>query len=137
MGGGLRVQITEEGADAEQVTVLARYLRAELLRLDVEEVTAVEAGGPPPGTRGSEVSVAGGLIVAIGQAADSLRSVILTIRDWLRRGEGAGRVVRLEMDGDKLELSQASAADQERLLELFISRHSAGDKAQWPASGKR
>jgi hypothetical protein len=29
----------------------------------------------------------------------------------------------LELDGDALELSQASAADQERLIELFVSRH--------------
>lgn len=137
MVGGLRIQIAEEGADAERVAVLARYLRAELLQLDVDDVTAADAGEPPHGSRGSEVAVAGGLIVAIGQAADSLRSVILTIRDWLRRGERAGRVVRLEMDGDKLELSQASATDQERLLELFILRHSAEDKGQWPASGKR
>jgi hypothetical protein len=45
------------------------------------------------------------------------------IRDWLRRGQGTGRAVRLELGGDALELSQASAADQERLIEVFIRRH--------------
>jgi hypothetical protein len=49
--------------------------------------------------------------------------------DWLRRSEGSGRRVRLELDGDALELSQASAADQERLIKLFISQHSATEGA--------
>lgn len=127
MTGDLRVQVSEEGADTERVTVLARYLRAELLQLDIADVTQARAGAPPLGARGSEVTVAGGLLVAVGQAADSLRSVVLAIRDWLRRGEPVGRVVRLELDGDRLELSQATAAEQERLIELFILRHSEKD----------
>jgi hypothetical protein len=128
--GELGLQLSEDGADPERVAVLAGYLRAELLQLDIGDVTAIRAGEPPPGARGSEVSVAGGLLVAIGQAADSLRSVVLAVRDWLSRGERSGRVVRLELDGDVLELSQASAADQDRLIELFIGRHSAAENGQ-------
>jgi hypothetical protein len=45
------------------------------------------------------------------------------IRDRLRPGEGTGRAVRPELGSDALELSQASAAEQERLIELFIRRH--------------
>jgi len=44
--------------------------------------------------------------------------------------------LRLELDGDALEPSQASAADQERLIELFVSRHATGEVGPWPASGK-
>jgi hypothetical protein len=44
--------------------------------------------------------------------------------------------VRLELDGDALELSQASAADQERLIELFVARHATREGEPWPASGK-
>jgi hypothetical protein len=40
---------------------------------------------------------------------------------------GTRRTVRLELDGDALELSQASAADQQRLIELFVSRHTTGE----------
>jgi hypothetical protein len=36
-------------------------------------------------------------------------------------------MVRLELDGDALELSQASADDQERLIELFVSRHTTAE----------
>ena len=69
------------------------------------------------------VATVGALLIALGQSADGLRSVVSVIRDWLRRGQGTGRAVRLELGGDALELSQASAADQERLIELFIRRH--------------
>jgi hypothetical protein len=67
MGGEMRVLILEEGTDAEQVSVLAGYLRMELLQLDIENVAAIEAGAPPPGTRsGNGIPVAAGLLVAFG-----------------------------------------------------------------------
>jgi hypothetical protein len=34
-----------------------------------------------------------------------------------------GRTVRFELDGDSLELSRESTADQERLVELWLDRH--------------
>jgi hypothetical protein len=71
----------------------------------------------------------GALLIALGQSAEGLRSVVSAIRDWLRRGDGTQRTVRLELGGDALELSQASAADQERLIELFVRRHATGEAA--------
>ena len=129
MGGGLRLQLSEEGADAERLAALTGYLRAELLQLDIEDVTALHAGEAPPGARAFGVATVGALLIALGQSAEGLRSVVSVIRDWLRRGEGKGRTVRLELDGDALELSQASAADQERLIELFIRKHATEETA--------
>lgn len=121
----LRLQVSEEGADAERLATLTGYLRAELLRLDVENVTAPHAGEAPPGARVVDPATAGALLVALGRSIEGLRSVVSAIRDWLRRGGGTGRKVCVCLDGDFLELSQASAADQERLIELFLSRHAA------------
>jgi hypothetical protein len=126
----LRLQISEEGADAERLAALAGYLRAELLQLDVENVTAPHVGDAPPGARGVGVDAVGALLVALGQSAEGLRAVVSVVGDWLRRGGGARRTVRLELDGDALELSQASAADQARLIDLFVSRHAAGEGGQ-------
>src|SRR5215471_18597534 len=123
----LRLQLSEEGADAERLALLTGYSRAELLRLDVDDVSALPAGEPPPGARVFGAAAVGALLVALGQSAEGLRSVVSVIMDWLRRGEGTGRAVRLELGGDALELSQASAADQERLIELFIRRHATGE----------
>jgi hypothetical protein len=126
----LRLHLSEEDADAERLAVLTGYLRAELLRLDVvEEVSALPAGEPPPGARVFGVETVGALLIAAGQSFEGLRSVVSVIRDWLSRGEGTGRAVRLELGGDTLELSQASAADQERLIELFIRKHATGETA--------
>jgi hypothetical protein len=129
MAGELRLQLSEEGAEAERLAMLTGYLRAELLQLDVEDVTALPAGEPPPGTRVFGVAAVGGLLVALGQSAEGLRSVVSVIRDWLRRGEGTGRAVRLELGGDVLELSQASGADQERLIDLFVRKHAIEEAA--------
>ena len=129
MDGVLRLQLSEEGADVERVAMLTGYLRSELLQLDVEDVRALPAGESPPGARGFDAAAVGALLIALGQSAEGLQSVVSVIRGWLRRGEGEGRAVRLELGGDALELSQASTADQERLIELFVSRHTTGEAA--------
>ena len=129
MDKDLRLQLSEEGADAERLATLTGYLRAELLQLDVEDVKALPAGQPPPGSRTVDAASVGGLLIALGQSAEGLRLVVSAIRGWLRRGEGKGRTVRLELGGDALELSQASTADQERLIELFVGRHTTRQSA--------
>ena len=127
MGTELRLQLSEEGADAERLAVLTGYLRGDLLQLDVEDVTSLRAEEPPPGSRAFEVAAVGALLIALGQSADGLQSVVSAVSDWLRRGEGTRRTVRLELAGDALELSQASAADQAQLIELFVTRHAKGE----------
>ncbi len=124
MESGLRIQVSEEGADAERLDAVTTYLRRDLVQLDVEGVTALPSGQPPAGARAIDAVAIGGLLVALGNSADGLRSVVDAVRDWLRRGDGVRRTVRLELGGDALELSEASAAEQERLIGLFISRHS-------------
>jgi hypothetical protein len=123
MDGDLLLQVSEEGADAERLATLASYLRTELLQLDVDDVVALRSGEVPPGARAFGAAAVGALLVALGQSADGLRSLLSVIGDWLRRGDGTSRSVRLELDGDTLELSAASPADQERLIELFVSKH--------------
>jgi len=127
MNGELRLQLSAEGADAEELDVLTRSLRQELLRLDVADVTAQRAGGPPPGARGGlNAAEAGGLLVALGSDIQGLSAVIAAIRAWLARHRGARRRVRLEIAGDVLELSSATLADQDQLIRLFVGRHAVG-----------
>jgi hypothetical protein len=115
--------------------MLTGYLRAELLQLDVENVTTPRAGEVPPGARAADATVIGALLVALGQSSEGLRSVVSVIKGWLRPGQGTHRTVRLELDGDTLELSQATADDQEQLIELFVSRHATGEAGPWSANG--
>jgi hypothetical protein len=123
MGAELRLLFAEEGADAERLDRLTGFLREELLQSDVADVTLLRVGEPPPGARAFDVVAIGGLLVSLGRSAQGLRSVVSAVREWLSRGGGPRRAVRLELDGDVLEISAATSADQERLIGLFIGRH--------------
>jgi hypothetical protein len=120
----LRLEVDEEGADTERLSALVGYLRAELLQLDIDDAVRLPGGEAPPGSRAVNVSAAASLLVTLGQSVQNLRSVVATISAWLGRGAGNPRIVRLEIDGDKIELSQASDAEQEQLVALFVGRHS-------------
>lgn len=123
MGAELIVQVSEDDADGEELAALAGFLRQELLQLDVEDVTALRAGKPPAGAKAFDAAVLGGLLVSLGESADGLRAVLSSIRGWLARGQGTHRRVRLELDGDVLELWDATRSEEDRLVGLFVSRH--------------
>ncbi|MCA2212064.1 hypothetical protein [Jidongwangia harbinensis] len=123
MSRDVLLHLVEDGADAERIDAVAGHLRRQLLQLDVEDVTGLRAGPPPPGARGFDVAAAGGLLVTLSESATALAGVVAVIRQWVGRGEGTRRTVRIEIDGDVLELSEASVRDQERLVGLFVSRH--------------
>lgn len=126
MGNELVVQLAEDGADAERLDALTGFLRRELLELEVEDVTPLRGGEPPPGARVFDVLAVGGLLVTVGHSAESLRAVVTAVRKWLAHGDGIRRTVRMELDGDVLELSEVSVTDQDRLIEVFIGRHATG-----------
>ena len=62
MDGVLRLQLAEEGADAERLNALTGFLRQETLQLDVNGVTGLPAGEPPPSARGLDAATVGGLL---------------------------------------------------------------------------
>lgn len=125
MGHEVVVRVDEAGADPERVDAVARLLRDELVQLDVEAVTAVSGGEAPEGTRAVDVVAAGGLLVSLG-SSELLRNVVATVRGWLTRSPAGGRSVKIEIDGDVLELSDATREDQERIVALFLDRHAGG-----------
>ena len=53
-----------------------------------------------------------------------LASVIDAVRSWL--GRNRARSVRLSLGGDALEVSGVSSAEQDRLIDLWVSRHGTG-----------
>ncbi len=127
----VKVEILEDGADAERLDTVTRYLRDELARLDVDGVRAGPGGEAPEGSRAFDVVAVGGLLVSIANS-QVLRAVVTTVRGWLRRTPEQARTVRLELDGDVLELSGATSQEQERLVELFLSRHAPTPGAATP-----
>jgi hypothetical protein len=117
------LSLSESGADDERVDSLARQLRTELLELEVRDVRAAPAGAePPPGSRGFDVATVGQLVVAL-VGTQGLTGLVSAVLGWVGRGHEAPRSVRLEIEGDVLELSGASSEEQDRLVEVFLSRH--------------
>ena len=102
--------MSEDGADDARLGELTSYLRAELLQLNVENVTALPGGQPPAGSRAFGVAEVSGLLITLGQSAEGLRSVVSAITAWISRGDGARRTVRLELDGATQPSSSRSAS---------------------------
>src|SRR5579859_3483733 len=125
MAGELLLSIAEPDADAERLDTLTRYLRGELAELPLAGISSPTAGELPPGARAVDPAAVGSLLLMLGQSADSIRSVIEVVRGWLGRGS-ADRTVRLELDGDVLELSAATDRERAELIDLFVARHTAG-----------
>jgi hypothetical protein len=121
----LRVELSpDRDIDAEEITQLTSRLRHELLDLDVIAVNPTRVGGIPENAKGVDLLAFGGLLV---QFADSniLQSVVDTVRSWL--GRQHHRSITLTLDGDSLELTGVSSAEQQQLIDLWVNRHAHAD----------
>jgi Caspase domain/Effector Associated Constant Component 1 len=120
----LTLRIEDAQADPEEVASLTARLRRELLDLGVA-AERVPAGPPPPGARSDELAALGALVVTILES-NVLAAVVNTIGAWL-----AGRrqrSVKLEIDGDVLEVTGVPSREQRRLTEAWLDRRAAGQQ---------
>jgi hypothetical protein len=111
-------------ADPEEVAEATAQLRDLLLQLDVETVEAPTSGDAPPGTRSVETMAVGTLIVSLVNSSGLLSSVVASVQSWLSRV--GSRSVKLELDGDVLEVTGISAKEQRELISHWVDRH--GDR---------
>ena len=110
-------------ADDEELAELARRLRTELLDLDVEAVAPMTSGDTAEGAKGVELLAIGGLVVQFVLRQEVLTSIIDGVRGWLQRQ--SARSVKLTLDGDSLEITGPTSAEQDRLVELWVARHAS------------
>lgn len=122
MGTAVRVGVTEPGSDAERLEELTLLLRQELLGLDVDSVEPQRGGEAPEGTRGAGAAIAGALVVSLQPTLQLVTALVSVVGEWARRGR---RTVRIEIDGDVLELSGTTSELQQRLVDDWISKHAA------------
>jgi hypothetical protein len=116
---GVQVAVGPD-SDPDEVAQATLQLRHELLDLDVHAAEAPGAGEPPPGSRAVDVAALGALVVNI---ADSqlLAAVVAAVRSWL--AGSSRRSIKLQLDGDALELTGVSSREQRRLTDEWLSRH--------------
>lgn len=117
------------GADVEELEQLTMGLRRELAELDVESIGIERTGSAPPGSRAVDVLALGTLVVTVVRSSGLLRAVVGALQSSLAGPRQ--RSVKLELDGDVLEVSGISSADQRRLIASWIARHAdpAGQEA--------
>ncbi len=108
-------------ADAAELAELAVDLREQLLELDIECADQVTVGAAPPGARAGEIFLAGALSVLLAQSSKLLTALIETVQSWVSRD--GGRSVKLDINGDVLEVTGITRKDQRELIQIWIDRH--------------
>lgn len=121
----LRILLSEESAEAEDIAELTGFLREELLQLDVDDVRAVTGEEAlPPGARAVDITTIGALLVSLGGSATGLSQVMNAVREWRDRCRGTRPTLRLTLDNDQLEISEATTEQVSEAFDLFVRRHS-------------
>jgi hypothetical protein len=120
VGAELQIEVFEPGADDERLNGLTQSLREELLALDVDSVSPVSLGEAPAGSKGLELAAVGAIVVALKGSVELATQVVSAVRSWLHRGPTAGSTLKLTMNGQTLELSAATAGQQQQLIDAFV-----------------
>lgn len=118
------LSVVDAHLDAAEVEESLIRLRRELLNHpDVADARAVSAVASPAGSKAVD-----GLIAALAVTVlhpTVLSTVMDVVRSWAVRLD---RTVRVEVDGDVLELTGVTSAQQQQALDAWLSRHSGNER---------
>jgi hypothetical protein len=117
----LRIDIGD-GADrdARYLEALTVRLRAELLRLDVEDVDRIPAGSAPVCAKGPAADSVGSLLVTLSGSA-TVAALVGLLQSWIARDKG--RSVTIQHGKDKIKVDKVPAAELTALIETWINAH--------------
>ena len=105
--------------DLAEISDASDRLQDELRRLDFDRL---ERPGAPagPGTR-SGTAVAVGTLVGLVSSPVVLRAVVDVVKSWLERQKRGS--VTVKCGEDSIELTAATRAQQDALVQAFLDRH--------------
>lgn len=126
MAKELKIELFEPDADPEAVDELTRNLRVELLDLDIASVSPSVTGPAPEGTKGVELAAIGALLVQVKDSIPLVTAVVSAVQSWLRRSSSPDRSLKITVDGRTLELSVATAEQQQQLVDEFVRSLDSG-----------
>ena len=112
------LSVVDADLDAAEVEDSLIRLRRELL--DHPDVADVRMVSPVPSPAGSKA--ADGLVAALSVTVlhpSVLVALMETVRSWVARRD---RTVRVEVDGDVLELTGVTSAQQQQVLDAWLHR---------------
>jgi hypothetical protein len=113
------VVLPEQDEDAGEFVPLLAQLWAELEELDDAVLENFPGTELPSGAKGV-VSI-GGLLA--GVPLDKAKAFINVLWQWASR---TGRTIEASIDGDTIKITQASKDQQDRVIEAWLARHTAG-----------
>lgn len=109
--------------DPAAVSEASDLLLAELALLDFDRLDRLNETERKPGTR-SGTAVVVGTLIGLFSSPVVLRGAVDVATSWLGRQQRGS--VTVKCDDDTLELSAASRAQQEALINAFLDRHARG-----------
>lgn len=118
------LQITvcgHEDSDAEERAALARSLAEALHENDSVARVEVPRYSAPPDAKGTGIDLAALAITAVG----GLPGLIAFMEAWRGR-QRAGTIV-IEIDGDRLELTDVTDEERARAIDAWVQRHGGAD----------
>lgn len=117
----LLISMNSKRVDAELVDALIQRLIGELFELpEVQSIRPGKTQNSVPGAKGDTLQW-GTILVTLAASGGVLTSLITVLQAWLARHEKRSLV--LEIDGDKLEITGMSNAEQKELVEIWLKRH--------------
>ena len=128
--------VREIGASAEQLEVIGELLRDELLNLEGSSVRRLSAASPGGGSnssssRGPSTAHLGPLLVTLPETPGRLARMVEVVCGWLDRSRQVSgpRSVRIDCDGDALELAQAATEERNRQIDAWLLRRTPPNRA--------
>ncbi len=120
MGDQVMVELFSKDADADELDRMASALRRDLLDIpEVAQVSPVNAGAPPPGTRAVDVAAIGAFLVTVKPSVQLLGKVVGVVRAWLGRSQTG--TLKITVNGSTLELTPTQQ-QQEELVRAFLAK---------------
>lgn len=111
----------EPETDGEELEKLTRQLREELLELDVQAVDLMTDGLIPAKAKAGDPITWGTLLLTLAASGGVFTALIRVLQAWLTRHER--RSITLEIEGDKLQVTGITSAEQQQLIDAWLNRH--------------
>lgn len=122
----VKLFIASQDSDDERLMELTTNLLEELEQLDVETIGTPTQTSVQKGAKSGDVVYWGQLFLTLAASGGVLTSVIATAKAWLLRQTECS--IKVEMDGDVLEIKGVDSEDQRRIIDQWLARHPLEDK---------
>ncbi len=121
----LKLSIDSLDSDNEDLQELTILLRDELGNLEIEKIVSPSDVSQPNGTKSPDAISWGQLLITLAASGGVLTTLISAINAWVLRQSDC--MIKMELDGDTIELNGIDSKVQKKLIDDFLARHPMED----------